>query len=306
MTTLTQSLGLAEDARLAVIHVDDVGMCHGANKAYLDLFRSGGVTSGSVMVPCPWFMEIAQAAANDRTLDLGVHLTLTAEWPLYRWRAISTSSKASGLLDDDGYLPRNCAGLRQRLVPEACEVEMRAQVDRALAAGIEATHIDTHMGSAFIPELFPIYLAIGRDYDLPLLIPRDLDSYLSVLKIGEIDRAACRAAFEQASAAGSPVVERFRMTPGVASSEVEPAYRKLLTGDGPGLTYVAIHATAPGDIETIVPPVPPRAHWRTDEYTLFGSGRTKQWLKDAGITTIGYRAIRDLHRAHHATSTSTT
>lgn len=302
MSTLTKSLGVAEDARLAIIHVDDVGMCHSANKAYLELFRSGGVTSGSVMVPCPWFMEIADAAAADRTLDLGVHLTLTSEWPHYRWRAISTSSKASGLLDDDGYLPRNCAGLRQRLVPEAAEIEMRAQVERALAAGIDATHIDTHMGSAFIPALFPIYLAIGRDYNLPVLIPHDLDSYLSVLKIGEIDREACKSAFAQATAAGSPVVERFRMTPGVPSSEVEPAYRKLLTGDGPGLTYVAIHASAPGDIETIVPPVPPRAHWRTDEYALFGSDVPKQWMAEAGITTIGYRQVRDVHRKKKATA----
>lgn len=294
MSTLARSLGLADDARLAVIHVDDVGMCHGANKAYLDLFRSGGVTSGSVMVPCPWFREIAEAAAADRTLDLGVHLTLTSEWPHYRWRPISTASPASGLLDDDGYFPRNCLGLRQRLVPEAAEIEMRAQMERALAAGIEPTHVDTHMGAAFIPELFPIYLAIGRDYDLPVLVPRDMDSYLGVLKIGEIDRAACQHAFDAATAAGSPVVERFRMTPGVESREVDMAYRRLLTGDGPGLTFVAIHANAPGDIETIVPP---RAHWRTDEYALFGSGVTRRWMAEAGITTIGYRAIRDVHRA---------
>src|SRR5262245_4660966 len=95
--------------RTVILHVDDVGMCHGANRAYLELARAGAVTSGSVMVPCPWFPEIAEAAAADGSLDLGVHLTLTAEWPHYRWRPISTSSPASGLLDDDGYFPRNCA-----------------------------------------------------------------------------------------------------------------------------------------------------------------------------------------------------
>ena len=291
--TLAESLGLAPDARIAVIHVDDVGMCHGANKAYLDLFRSGGVTTGAVMVPCPWFMEIAEAAAADRTLDLGVHLTLTAEWPHYRWRPISTSSKASGLLDDDGYLPRNCLELRKRLVPEAAGIEMRAQVERALAADIDATHIDTHMGAAFIPELFPIYLAIGREYDLPVLLPRDLDSYLGVLKIGDVDRDAVEKAVAAADALGVPVVDRFRMTPFGTSEDTETAYRRLLTGDRTGLTYVALHCNAPGDIEIIVPP---RAHWRTDEYRLFGSGQTQQWLQEAGITTIGYRPLRNLYR----------
>jgi predicted glycoside hydrolase/deacetylase ChbG (UPF0249 family) len=297
MSILAQALGLPPDARLAVLHVDDVGMCHGANKAYLDLFRAGAVTSGSIMVPCPWFMEIAEAASTDRTLDLGVHLTLTAEWPHYRWRPISTSSPASGLLDDDGYLPRNCLELGRRLVPEAADVEMRAQVERALAAGIDATHIDTHMGAAFIPELFPIYLAIGRDYDLPVLVPRDLDSYLSVLRVGEVDRAACANAAAAIEAGGQPVVERFRMTPGVESDEVDAAYWRLLTDLGPGLTYVALHCNAPGDIETIVPP---RAHWRTDEYKLFGSGVPRRWMAEAGIVATGYRAIRDLHRKRSA------
>ena len=72
-----------------VIHQDDVGMCHGANTAFVELARAGAITSGSVMVPCPWFTEIAEIAAADPALDLGVHLTLTAEKAHYRWRPIS-------------------------------------------------------------------------------------------------------------------------------------------------------------------------------------------------------------------------
>jgi chitin disaccharide deacetylase len=283
--------------RTVILHVDDVGMCHGANRAYLELARAGAVTSGSVMVPCPWFPEIAEAAAADGSLDLGVHLTLTAEWPHYRWRPISTSSPASGLLDDDGYFPRNCAELRRRVVPEAAAIEMRAQLDRALAAGIDVTHIDTHMGAAFAPELFDAYLQLGRDYDLPVLLPRDLESYLGVLRVGDLDRAPLAAAFQRFENAGLPVVDSFRMTPGVESGEVETAYRRLLTDLPPGLAYVALHCNAPGDIETIVPP---RAHWRTDEYRLFSSGAPIEWLAAANVSTVGYRAIRNRHRARTA------
>jgi len=284
----------ADMTRTAILHVDDVGMCHGANRAYLELARAGAVTSGSVMVPCPWFPEIAEAAAADHNLDLGVHLTLTAEWAHYRWRPISTSSPASGLLDDDGYFPRNCLELRRRVAPEAAAIEMRAQIDRALAAGIDVTHIDTHMGAAFAPELFDAYLQLGRDYDLPVLLPRDLDSYLGVLKVGDLDRGPLAAAFERFESAGLPVVDSFRMTPGVESSAVETTYRNLLTDLPAGLTYIALHCNAPGDIETIVPP---RAHWRTDEHRLFGSGAPRRWMDAAGIATTGYRAIRDSHRA---------
>ena len=67
-----------------VIHADDVGFCHGANRAFVELSKLGAITSGSVMVPCPWFTEIAQIAATDAvsnapSLDVGVHLTLTSE-----------------------------------------------------------------------------------------------------------------------------------------------------------------------------------------------------------------------------------
>ena len=267
-------------ARRVVLHVDDVGMCHGANVAFLELARSGAVTSGAAMVPCPWFMEIAQAAAAEPALDLGIHLTLTSEWPQYRWRPLSTVSRASGLIDDDGYFPRNCLALRERVAPEAAEIEMRAQIDRALACGIRPTHLDAHMGAALAPELFDIYLALGREYRLPTLLPQDFESYTRVLKLGAFDDSPHRGA-----GADSPIAE-FRMTPGVASDEVERVYRELLTTVPAGTTYVALHCNAPGDIETIVPP---RAHWRTDEYRLFASGKPRRWLAEAGIEAIGMR-----------------
>src|SRR5262245_66217905 len=98
MTDLCAALGFAAGTRILTLHVDDVGMCHGANRAFLDLYRAGAVDSGSVMVPCPWFPEIAEAARKDRGLDLGVHLTLTSEGDGYRWPAISAASPASGLV----------------------------------------------------------------------------------------------------------------------------------------------------------------------------------------------------------------
>jgi len=116
--TLAETLGLG---RAVILHIDDLAMCHGANRAFLDLARAGLVTSGSVMVPCPWFREIAEAASGDAALDLGVHLTLTSEWRHYRWRPISTTSRASGLIDGEGYFWRDVASLRAHLVPEAAE-----------------------------------------------------------------------------------------------------------------------------------------------------------------------------------------
>ena len=116
MNSIAQAITGDANARALVLHIDDVGMCHGANVAFLELARSRSVTCGSIMVPCPWFREIASAAAQDSSLDLGIHLTLTSEWPQYRWGPLSTRSPASGLIDEQGRIP----GLSRLLGPSNC------------------------------------------------------------------------------------------------------------------------------------------------------------------------------------------
>jgi len=294
VNSIAQAITGDANARALVLHIDDVGMCHGANVAFLELARSGGVTCGSIMVPCPWFREIASAAAQDPALDLGVHLTLTSEWPQYRWGPLSTCSRASGLIDAQGYFPRNCLDLRARLNVEASEIEFRAQIDRALEAGIDVTHLDTHMGAALVPELVDSYMRLGLEYRLPILLPRDVKSYTGVLRMGEIAPGIHERVVAQLDARGLPVLDRFRMTPEPPGPDVEATYRTMIETVPSGTTFFALHCNAPGDIEAIVPP---RAHWRTDEYRLFGSGAPMRWMAEAGIRAVGMREIRDLWRA---------
>ena len=294
MSALLRALTGEADARALVLHVDDVGMCHGANVAFVELARAGAVTCGSIMVPCPWFREIAGAAADEPALDLGVHLTLTSEWPQYRWGPLSTRSPASGLIDDQGYFPRNCLDLRARLEVEAAEIEFRAQIDQALEAGIDVTHLDTHMGAALLPELVDVYMRLGREYRLPILLPRELGSYTGVLRMGDIQQGIHERIVADLDAQALPVFDRFRMTPEVSGAEVESTYRTMIESLPPGATYFGLHCNAPGGIEAIVPE---RAHRRINEYRLFGSGAPLRWMADAGIHAVGMRAVRDVWRA---------
>lgn len=291
VTDTLNRLGLDPGRRAAILHADDIGMCHGANTAFVSLSRQGMLTCGSVMVPCPWFPEIARIAAEDPALDLGVHLTLTSEWSGYRWAPLTRASRASGLVDEEEYFPRTVAALAERVHPEAAEAEMRAQIDRALAFGIDVTHIDTHMGAALAPPLIDAYCRIGREYRLPVLLPRTSRYYLDVLKLDTLSGPSCwTEAADRLEADGMPLVDDFRMTPGVPTAESETAYRALVETLPAGLTFVALHPNAPGDIEIIVPP---RAHFRTDEYRLLGQGRIRSWLEAEDIQPIGMRPLRD-------------
>ena len=294
MSATTRAIATGPIRRAVVLHVDDVGMCHGANVAFLELSRAGAVTCGSVMVPCPWFPELAAAAAEDPSLDVGVHLTLTSEWPQYRWSPLTTRSRASGLIDEHGYFPRNCLALREHLDVHAAEVELRAQIDRALGAGIDVTHLDTHMGAALVPELVDVYVRLGFDYRLPILLPRDAGSYTGVLRMGEIPPGLHARHVASLESRGVPVFDHFRMTPEAYDPDVETTYRRMIESLPAGVTFFALHCNAPGDIESIVPP---RAHRRTNEYRLFGSGAPMRWATEHGIQAVGMREIRTSWRA---------
>ena len=287
-------LGFDPDSRLAIFHADDIGMCHGANVAFEELSRLGTINCGSVMVPCPWFTEAANMAAANPELDLGVHLTLISEWETYRWAPISTTSRSSGLLDEDGYFWRKLSALAANVIPEAAEEEMRSQIERAFAAGIDITHLDTHMGAAVLPELVEIYIRMGREYKLPVLLPRRFSEYTSVLDFGDVPLVRYEELLAKLEAKEWPLVDHFRMTPGVASADCERVYRDLIVGLQPGLNLIALHPNTSGDIETIVPP---RAHFRTDEYRLLSDPEFRNLVSQQDIRTIGFRPLRKLMRS---------
>ncbi|MCB1990651.1 MAG: polysaccharide deacetylase family protein [Geminicoccaceae bacterium] len=285
---------LPPDARIVIPHADDVGMCHGANRAFMELAGLGFVTTGSVMVPCPWFAEIADWAKGREAGDLGVHLTLTSEWQHYRWGPISTRSPASGLLDADGCLPRRVPELRAGLDPVAAEDEMRAQIERAMAMGIRPTHLDTHMGAALVPELADRTIALADEYRLPLLFPREIESYLGVLNLGPVDPAFYAERHAALAARGAAFVDRFVMTPWVASAESDATYRRMIEALEPGVTFFSLHPNAPGDIEVIIPEL---AHCRTDEHRLGQDPGFLRHVEDSGVVPIGFAPLLERLRA---------
>ena len=294
MNPALERLGFGPADRVVIFHADDVGMCHGANVAFLELSRRGLVSCGSVMAPCPWFPEAADLARQQPKLDLGVHLTLTSEWDHYRWRPLSTVERTSGLLDEGGCFWHDIPQVRRHLNVTAAEAELRAQVERALAAGIDVTHLDAHMYSALIPELIASFVRLGLEYRLPVLLPRRIEANLAGLGLGEFDLSMHSAWFAQMEQMGMPVVDCVIGSLTVPNPDRDATYRTVLAALPPGLTYISLHPNTAGDIETIVPD---NGHVRVEEYALLQDAGFKAFVAEQGIHIIGYRPLRDLMRS---------
>jgi chitin disaccharide deacetylase len=283
----------SESRPVLIPHVDDLGVSHGANRAFVELSGLGFVTCGSVMPPCAWFPEMVALAKEWPALDVGVHLTLTSESRACRWRPISTASRASGLIDDAGYMWPDVPSVRRHADPAAVETELRAQIEAALGAGLDVTHLDTHMGAAAAPEFAAIYVALGREYRLPILLTRDSASYDSVLALGPVDRSFYEHLVAELGE-GVPVIDRFAMGLGMRDLSCAEAYRHIVGHAAPGITFVSLHCNAPGDIEDLHPN---DADWRIAEYRLFQDPDFLSWVASRDVELTGFRPIRDRYRA---------
>lgn len=292
MAEVPSATTYGEASPVVITHIDDLASAHGANQAMAELAGAGIVTSGSVIVPAPWFPDVARMASP--ALDIGVHLALTSESKAFRWRPLSTTSAASGLLDEDGYLWSDTPSVRFHAHPDAVEGELRAQLDTALAAGISVTHLDHHMGAALAPEFVAITARLARDYGLPVLFPRDLPGYVGVLNMGEVDLEVLASVRLELAGQGLAVGERFLMGLAYQDEACRSVYERFFTQLGPGVTFLSLHCSAPGEIEHIHPD---DFAWRVAEYELFADGDFANWVAELDVALVGFGDLGDLHPA---------
>lgn len=285
-------LGFAAGDRVAILHADDVGMCPATVPAFAELSAAGALSSGSLMVPCPAFPQAAAFARSQPEADLGVHLTLNSEWAAYRWGPLTS---APGLRDAEGFFPREREAVGEA-DPGAVGTELAAQLDAALAAGVDVTHLDAHMFAALQPRLLPAYLALARERRLPALVWRPGPAQPPLAE-GDANRAAI-AAWE---AEGFPVADHAAYLPLGASASWtsdDPAdwresrweeAKAIFDAFPPGLTHFLIHpACDDPELRALA------RDWRARvaDYELFRSGRPREYLRAAGVAVIGYGAVR--------------
>lgn len=292
--TLAERLGFAATDRVAIVHADDIGMCHAANEGAFDALENGVVSCGSIMVPCPWFRDAAARARANPQLDLGVHLTLNSEWPHYRWGPVASRDRVGSLLDDQGFLPRTALEVARQAKPEHVEIELRAQIEAALAAGIDVTHLDSHMGTVLFPPFIDVYAKLAAEYRLPAFAARPDKKVLEKAGLAGFE-PILRTAMERMEARGLPILDGVDLF----SLDFEPGQgeahtRTRLDRVGAGLTYLIIHPAKAGDE---IRAISPDAHARIFEHEFYGSARGRDAFATAGVRTLGMRPLRDLLRA---------
>jgi predicted glycoside hydrolase/deacetylase ChbG (UPF0249 family) len=284
-------LGFSNNDRAVIIHTDDIGMCHTSVQAFKDLWAFGTITSGATMVPCPWFPVVKWMCRDDPEIDLGVHVTLNAEWDSYRWGPLSTRDPASGLLDADGYFHQWQDAVYQNARPEAVEKELNAQIDHALAAGIDVTHIDSHMGTILSPLFIQSYIQAAASRLLPSMLPRIDAKGLETMGPGTEELQVYAPIMQQLETMGVPMLNGLLSMPLNEPSEqiqMETA-RELLGNLPPGITHFVLHPC----IDTVeLRSIALDWQSRVANYNVFMSDELKKFLESEDFKLIGYRQIR--------------
>jgi predicted glycoside hydrolase/deacetylase ChbG (UPF0249 family) len=282
--TLAERLGYPADAKLLIVHADDLGMAHSVNAASIRAFENGLVNSGSIMIPCPWVQEIASYARKNPQADLGLHLTLTSEWRHFRWGPVVPKDRVISLLDGEGYFRLTESEAASYANVKEVEIEIRGQIEWARNLGIQPTHLDSHMGTLYqTKELFETLLRVARENRLPVRISKEWSSRMpflpSVLKEDDV------------------VIDRvLDINPEIPAEKWATFYSDALKNLKPGVSEIVVHL-AYDDAEMRAATVDHPdwgAAWRQRDFEFFTSEAFRKLLSENNIRLITWREIGKL------------
>lgn len=279
------------ETRFLIIHSDDAGMSHSVNRATIRAMEQGIVSSCSIMVPCPWFPEFAEWAARHPEKDFGIHLTLNSEFESYRWGPVAGRNKVPTLVDENGYLLRSKHETVARANPAEAEVELKAQIDRALAAGIRLSHLDTHMGTVVATgDLLEIYVRLGIEYKLPVMIMRHPDPDIAR---GYPDLLEKHDQYiDLLESSGLPVIDYlFQFYDGKDHHARQQRYLDTFRDLEPGVTQMIIHC---GEDDAELKAITGSHFVRGDDTRIFTDPAIRDQITAMGVRIVSWTDLKQM------------
>lgn len=284
---LAEKLGYPSDAKLLIIHGDDVGVSHSQTKATFDAMKKGLVSSTSMMVPTGWSAEVGEMAKEMPDADIGIHITLTNEWLNFNWGPEAGRTAVPGLANEKGHMYPDCAQVTANASPEEVEMEIRAQIKAANQMGIIPTHLDSHMGCVFYgrPEYLKSYLKIAQELNIPAMINQQMVD--GIVKPNS-------ALFEGINVDKFPVVDQlFMAEPKDYESGMEAYYTKSLNNLTSGLNVILIHLAFDDAEMNAVTKGHDTYHapWRQADYDFFTSEKARELLKKNKVQLVTWKEV---------------
>lgn len=292
--------------RYLIINADDFGMCRSANLAVYDLFEKGGITSATIMAPCPWAKEAAVWAANHPEYAVGLHLTTTAEWGNYRWAPIAEN--VPSLKDEEGFMWHESDQFEEHARLEDVRKEINAQYDRLAQYGFTPSHFDNHMGSLYGVatgrfELLSLTIEeCAKHGGMPFRFPSKFtdeqfgNETLDINVPKETVEALIEPMVQGAKAAGVAILDY--LMPGDWNGPQSESYENFRE-----YIFEKYRSFPEGIIETYIHPVLEsdeikgicgswqRRNW---EYKLFSDPKTLEFIKAQNIELINYRDLKKM------------
>ncbi len=288
--TYAEKLGWEKGSRVLIFHIDDVGLCHGANKASIEALTNGIATSCSVMMPCAWVDEFAKARKKNPHWDVGLHLTLTSEWDNYRWGPVSGFQQVPGLVDETGYMWDSVISVVTSAKPEEVDREIRAQLALAEKMGLNPNHLDSHMGTLFAhPDFIEKYINLGIEKKIPILFPGGHMQYLS--KELPLPREKVKEYAKRIWEGGLPLVDDIiTFTYDWKTEDKLELMKKTLIEMKPGITEVILHCAIPTEE---FPHFTQSATTRKGDYLLAINPDFKEFLKENNFILTNWRELME-------------
>jgi hypothetical protein len=290
--TVPEKLSYPANARLLMIEAEDLGMAHSIDKASFEALEKGWVTTAGILVPAPWFPEVARWARNHPAADLGIQLDLNSDWSSFRWRPVSNLPKGEGIVDPSGYMMTSDQYVAVHADPASAEGEVRAQLDLAKKAGISLSHLDKHMNTMILtPRLAQIYCKLGEETGLPVMIP---SQYIKMRGAATQKTDIYSFAGIEVNLNDFPANQLLEIKPGLAKQDWLSAYEKTLDALPPGVYLLSVHLGYNDDELQAMTWDHPNwgAEWRQNDLDVVSSPEFQKFLKDKGFILVGWKDLQ--------------